>query len=133
MKEASAQLLPLLLLLVLLYLLVLRPARKRARDAASLQSALSAGDEVMLTSGIYGTVVAVADDRASVSVAEGVVLTVHRGAVGQILRDEPSTAAATSATDDPAATGSGIQADSAEDSGTDATGTGASSTTRGDG
>ena len=88
----AAQFVPIALLLVMLYLLVLRPARKRARDVAALQAALSPGDEVLLTSGIYATVDAIEDDRVRVSVADGVVLTVHRGAVGQIVQDVPASA-----------------------------------------
>lgn len=99
--DAASQLIPIALLLVMLYLLVLRPARKRARDVATLQSALSAGDDVMLTSGIYATVVAIEDDRVRVRVADGVELAVHRGAVGQIVKDEP---ASDSVPDDSAAT-----------------------------
>ena len=48
--------LPLVLLVVVGYLLLIRPARRRAQAAAALQSALLAGDEVMLSSGLFGTV-----------------------------------------------------------------------------
>jgi hypothetical protein len=46
----------------------------------------------MLTSGVYGTVTAVADDHALVEVATGVAIKVARGAVGQIVSkvDEPA-------------------------------------------
>lgn len=96
------QLLPIAVLLGFMYLLFIRPARKRARETASLQQALSAGDEVMLTSGIFGHVTGVADDRVNVEVAPGVVVTTHRGAVAQIIHDEPADAGATS-TDPPGA------------------------------
>ncbi|MEP6665690.1 MAG: preprotein translocase subunit YajC [Nocardioidaceae bacterium] len=88
--DVVAQLLPIALLLVLLYLLVIRPARKRAQQVSTLQSALSVGDEVMLSSGIYAQVVAVEDDKVRVSVADGVVVTVHRGAVAQMVNDVPA-------------------------------------------
>ncbi len=96
------QLLPIAVLLGFMYLLFIRPARKRAQATASLQQALSVGDEVMLTSGIFGHVTGVADDRVNVEVAPGVVLTTHRGAVAQIIHDEPADADAASA--DPAGT-----------------------------
>jgi preprotein translocase subunit YajC len=84
------QLLPIILVVLLLFVMVIRPARKRARQVSQLQSALSARDEVMLTSGIYGTVESVEDDKVRVVVADGVVLTVHRGAVAEIVHDVPA-------------------------------------------
>ena len=102
--QGVAQLLPILILGVLAYLLVIRPSRKRAREVATLQSTLSVGDEVMLTSGIFGRVDAlstVRDDNPAISdtmpagdavgekvaveISPGVVITVHRGAIGKIV------------------------------------------------
>jgi preprotein translocase subunit YajC len=91
--NALAQLLPLLLLVVLVYFLMIRPARRRAQQVSRLQAALSVGDEVMLSSGIFGTVESVFDDRVNVKVADGVVLVVHRGAVNEIVRDVPAESA----------------------------------------
>lgn len=82
-----ASLLPLVVLLVLGYLLFIRPARKRAQEVSALQNALSTGDEVMLTSGIFATVVDVLDDKVRVVIADGVIVTVHRGAIAKIIRD----------------------------------------------
>ena len=75
--------------LVLAYLLLIRPARKRAREVSAMQTALSPGDEIMLTSGIFGRVTDIADEKLSVEIAPGVVVTAHRGAVGKIVRDQP--------------------------------------------
>jgi preprotein translocase subunit YajC len=81
--------LPLVLLVVVGYLLLIRPARRRAHAAAALQAAISPGDEVMLSSGIFGTVSDVQDEVAHVELAPGLVVRVHRGAVTQIIKDEP--------------------------------------------
>jgi preprotein translocase subunit YajC len=99
--KVLSQLLPIILLVVLLFLLVIRPARKRAQHVSKLQADLSQGDEVMLTSGIFGTVTSMADDRVYVTVADGVVLTCHRGAIAEIVRDVPA-AAAVDESDEPA-------------------------------
>ncbi len=76
-------------LLALVYLMLIRPARKRAREQAQLQQSLSTGDKVMLTSGIFGSVVLVDDERVQVEVAPGTVLSVHPGAVGKRVEDSP--------------------------------------------
>ncbi len=79
------QLLPLIGVIVLIYLLMIRPAARRNRELAALQSALTAGDRVMLTSGFFATVRALDDDQIQVELAEGVVVTVARGAVARVV------------------------------------------------
>jgi preprotein translocase subunit YajC len=72
-------------LALLLWLLLIRPAQRRNRELAHMQSTLEVGDEVMLTSGVYGVLRSMDDTEVGVEVAEGVVLRVARGAVGQIV------------------------------------------------
>ena len=92
-----AGILPLLVLGLLAYFLFIRPARNRAKDVQKLQNALSAGDEVMLTSGIFGTVQDVVDDRVTRrDLRRASVSTVHRGAIGKIIRDVPADLTTTS-------------------------------------
>lgn len=86
-----APLIPLLLLAVVFYLLVLRPARARQRAAATLQAELEVGSAVMLTSGVFGQVVATGDESISLRVAPDVLITVHRNAVGRLVDDETVT------------------------------------------
>lgn len=83
-----AQLLPLVGIALLFWLLVIRPASRRQRELTRMQSSLSVGDEVMLTSGIYGTLVELTDDRVAVAIAEGVVIHVARGAIGTVVPNE---------------------------------------------
>ena len=48
--------LPLIGIALLFWYLFVRPAQRRQREMGSMQRALAVGDEVMLTSGIFGTV-----------------------------------------------------------------------------
>jgi preprotein translocase subunit YajC len=82
-----AKALPLVLLLLFAYVLLIRAPRKRAQETAALQSRLSPGDDVMLTSGIFGQVRTVLDDVFTVEISPGVVVRVHRGAIGTIVHD----------------------------------------------
>jgi len=50
----TIQLVILLMIPVAMYFLLFRPQRKRVKAAAEMQKALGIGDEVVLTSGIYG-------------------------------------------------------------------------------
>ena len=76
--------LPFIGIALLFWYLFLRPAQRRQRDMGSMQRALTVGDEVMLTSGIFGTVQALEDDTISLLVADGVTLKVLRAAIGKV-------------------------------------------------
>lgn len=76
--------LPLVAIAVLFWLMVIRPASRRQKNLARIQSALQPGQRVMLTSGIFGSVVSVVDDRVRVEIAPGVVVEVVRPAIGSV-------------------------------------------------
>jgi preprotein translocase subunit YajC len=77
--------LPLVAIAALFWLVLIRPAQRRQRQLGALQRAVAVGDEVMLTSGIYGTVRALHDDTMSLELAEGVTVRVVRAAVGSVV------------------------------------------------
>ena len=87
--------LPLVAIAVLFWLMVVRPASRRQKELARVQSALQPGQRVMLSSGIFGTVTAVVDDRVHVEVAPGVVVEVVRPAIGSVVEaghpEDPTT------------------------------------------
>lgn len=82
MNDGSLGSLFLLLLPLVLIGFLLWSTRRRQRAMDQFSSGLSTGDEVVLTSGIYGTVVELTDSTARVEVAPGTVLTVDRRAIG---------------------------------------------------
>ena len=80
--QELASVLPLVGIALLFWFLMIRPAQRRQREVRQMQSSLVAGDEVMLTSGIYGVLQSLEDERVSVQIAPGVVVEVARAAVG---------------------------------------------------
>ncbi len=96
--QELASVLPLVGIALLFWFLMIRPAQRRQREVRQMQSSLSVGDEVMLTSGIYGVLQSLEDERVSVQVAPGVVVEVARGAVGA--RVAPSIDSSTGTTTD---------------------------------
>ena len=83
--------LPLIGIALLFWLLLIRPQAKRQRELRGMQDSLTVGNEVILTSGIYGTVREVVDDDLRVEVADGVVIRVARGAIGALKRPDTET------------------------------------------
>lgn len=84
-------LLPILGIGFLFWFLIIRPASKRQRELSRMQGSLEVGDDVMLTSGIYGTLAGVDGDNLHVLVSDGVTLKVARGAIANVVRPEPTT------------------------------------------
>lgn len=87
MKDALS-LLPIVAIAAIFWLLIVRPASRQRKEAVALQSRLAVGDDVMLTSGLFGTIVGLADDHFEVEIAPGVVTRVIRGAVASVRRTE---------------------------------------------
>jgi preprotein translocase subunit YajC len=80
-----------LLLFVVVYMLVILPQRRRRKQAASLQRAVEPGSKVLLTSGLYATVVEIDDDVIVVEPADGVHLRYAKAAVLRVIPDPVDT------------------------------------------
>ena len=93
-------LLPIIAIALLFWLLIIRPQSRRQRALRELQTALTPGDQVMLSSGVYGLVENLTDDRVHLRVADGVTIEVARGAVANVIRPEEPTTTTDPATDE---------------------------------
>lgn len=82
--------LPLILIVLVFWLLLIRPQQRRARELQQMQSSLKPGDEVMLASGLFGTVEQITDEHLLIEVATGVTVKVVRGAIARVVpKPEP--------------------------------------------
>ncbi len=80
---------PILVLALLAFMLFVLPARQRKRMQAqtqAMQDSLSVGTQVTTTSGMHGTVAALAEKTVDLEIAPGVVVTFARPAVMEIRR-----------------------------------------------
>ena len=81
-SAAVVQLGILLLIPLAMYFLMIRPQRRRTREQAQLQSALKVGNEVIMTSGIYGIISGEVDDNTFwLEIDEDVQVKVARAAI----------------------------------------------------
>ena len=83
-----ASLLPIVGIAFLFWFLIIRPASKRQKELSRMQGALNVGDDVMLTSGIFGTVAADDGEDLHVLVADGVTVKVARAAIANVVPTE---------------------------------------------
>lgn len=82
------ELLPLVGIALLFWLFIIRPASRRQKELSRMQGSLSVSDEVVLTSGVYGTITGLEDDHVVVRIADGVEIKVARGAIGTVTRPD---------------------------------------------
>ena len=81
MQGIEGSLLFLAFMVAIFYFMLIRPNRRRRQDMERLQSALSVGDEVMTSSGLYGTVAEVDERTIILETSEGVYSRYARGAI----------------------------------------------------
>ena len=84
MPELASTLLPLAAIFLVFWLLIIRPQQRRQKALQDLRRALQPGDRVMLTSGIFATLVSSEGDRATVEIAPGTVIEIASGAVASV-------------------------------------------------
>jgi len=71
-------------LIAIFYFMLIRPQQKRMRQQMELMKNLRVGDEVMTSSGIYGTVSEVEEDTVLLEVAEDVHIRIAKNAVVKV-------------------------------------------------
>ena len=84
-------LLPLVAIVALFWFMVIRPQQRRQKEVAALQQSIQVGQRVMMSSGIFGTVTSLVDDRARIEIAPGTEIEIARAAIPKV--DEPVTPA----------------------------------------
>ena len=69
------------------YFLIIRPQRKRQQAMQKTMSELEPGARVMLSSGLFGTVVSVGEKQIVLEISPGAQLTVLKQAVARVVTD----------------------------------------------
>lgn len=81
---AVAQFLPIILIFAVFYLLLLRPQQKRQRELQQTISQLKAGDRIVTTGGIIGTITTVRDTSFLIRSADKSILEIARSAIAGV-------------------------------------------------
>ena len=77
-----------LLIIGVFYLLLIRPQQKRQRELQETISKLKAGDRVVTTGGVIGTITSVKDTSFLIRSADKSILEIRRSAVAGIEEEE---------------------------------------------
>ncbi len=96
-QTEGSLLLPLLMiagLFAVFYFMLIRPNKRRRQQMEKMQAELAIGDEVMTTSGLYGTVADLDEKTVILETSEGVYSRYARGAILEVInsaRDEDTS------------------------------------------
>ena len=80
--------LPMILIFGVFYLLLIRPQQKKQRQLQATIAELKAGDKVVTTGGIIGTITAVRDTSFLIRSADKTILEIARTAVAGVDAEE---------------------------------------------
>ena len=81
---ALGGLLPMLLIIGVFYMLLIRPQQKRQRELQQTIAELKAGDRVVTTGGVIGTITTVRDTSFLIRSADKSILEIARSAIAGI-------------------------------------------------
>lgn len=85
---ALGGLVPMLLIIGVFYMLLIRPQQKRQKELQATISQLKAGDRVVTTGGIIGTITTVRDTSFFIRSADKSILEIARSAIAGIEGEE---------------------------------------------
>ncbi len=88
--SAFGGLLPLILIFFVFYFLLIRPQQKKVREHQKLLDALKKGDEVITSSGIYGTISAIKGNVVDLKIAEEVKVVISKSAISTVVKSPAS-------------------------------------------
>ncbi len=71
----------------LMYFMMWRPQAKKQKEHEEMVSKLKAGDKVMTTCGLFGTITKVAENRVTLNIAPNVNVEFVTAAVSEVFRD----------------------------------------------
>lgn len=107
----------LLLIPLGMYFLLIRPNKKRRQAAQELQRSIQVGDEVLLTSGVYGFITAMEDtsDVVWVEIDDDVQIRVTRAAISGKVSTSDTTPATDDVDDDDVSADDAVDADAVDE------------------
>ncbi|MEE8225012.1 MAG: preprotein translocase subunit YajC [candidate division NC10 bacterium] len=78
-------LIPLVLMFAIFYFILIRPQQKKQREQREMLKALKTGDQIVTAGGIYGTIIAIDENKVKLKIAENVKVDVARSSVSSRL------------------------------------------------
>ncbi len=79
-------LLPMILIFGAMYFFMIAPQRKKQKEHQKMLDALTSGDEIVTTGGLYGEITNKKDDRFVVRIADNTKVEIAKGFIHAVVR-----------------------------------------------
>jgi preprotein translocase subunit YajC len=79
---------PITLIFFIFYFLIIRPQSKKIKDHQKLVNELKNGNKIVTSSGIFGVIKEVEDDKALVELADGFVVKMLKTHISEVVNEE---------------------------------------------
>ncbi len=83
------QVVPFALILGIFYFIILLPAKRKQQKVQQFQDGLKVNDKIITTSGIYGQITRLDDQKVQIQVADKIRIDVSRAAIGGLQGQPP--------------------------------------------
>jgi preprotein translocase subunit YajC len=83
-----ASFVPLIIIFFIFYFILILPQQKKLKEHEKMLNELKKGDNVLLSSGIYGTISNIKGNVIELKIAENVKINVLKSAVSQVVSEE---------------------------------------------
>ena len=90
--SAWVQFIPFVLVLGIFYFVILLPMKRRQQKVQTFLAALKAGDRIVTSGGLFGTITRIGDESVQIQVADKVRVEISRNAVVGYQGQEPVAA-----------------------------------------
>lgn len=77
---------PLIIIMVIFYFLLIRPQQKQMKERKKMLEVLKAGDKILSSGGIFGTILAIRGDELEVQIADNVKVIMARSSVANTIK-----------------------------------------------
>jgi preprotein translocase subunit YajC len=81
--------LPILLIFLIFYLLLILPQQKKQKQHVNMINSLKKGDQIVTSSGIYGTIADVKEQKIVLKIADEVKIEIIKSAVATVVDKRP--------------------------------------------
>ena len=77
-------LVPMILMFIIMYVLLIKPQQRKQKEHQEMIKKLKAGDKVVTSGGIHGTIAAVKEATVLLKVADTTKIEINKGSIGEI-------------------------------------------------
>ena len=87
-SQGMGAFIPIILMFVVFYFLLIWPQQKKSKAHRQVLASLQKGDNVVTSSGIYGTITGITDTVVTLEIAEKVRIKVARSSVAGVIKGQ---------------------------------------------